>query len=477
MSLQEAGEDAEVDVDHVVRQAASVRVAGVVARQHAEAVGRACRRGAEVDLQRVHGRFLRALALNLVQPRNALEDRLDDVRPVVLRGAEVEQHVHHVCQLGRQHVLAVPRRVLVGLGPVELVLLPERDHDLVDQRVAQPTHLHPEVMASAMMGGGRQLEPATLGRGPDAYDRVLGGRAGDGLAVARDLLVGHLQDDRVDVVARQVVLASALVTGAGAGAEVDGVERHPQVDEERVVTLAGEHLSAAPEVPDRGACHRVVVRERLGAGVVRRDREVVGDPLLTDLLPVLVPLAEEVVGLHDVELRIVEARHSGQRVQERVLVPDVRLELELVTDVVLPITRVVDVDVVVGAVVEPVEVRTARRILERDPVRHHRQLPGRVVRRERIDVGVVRGRVECRVRGFAVARADAHRHGDEYRRHGGRQSQGQLPHGCSSRMCDRPAARAEPSSTCDLRGRLARGSGSERGSQVFPSDHERMFVV
>ena len=158
------------------------------------------------------------------------------------------------------------------------------------------------------------------------------------------------------------------------------------------------------------------------------------DALLTDLLAVPVPLTGDVVGLHDVELRIVEARDSGQRVQERVLVPDVRLELELVTDVVLPVTRVVDVDVVVGAVVEPVEVRTARRILERDPVRHHRQLPGGVVRRERVDVGVVRGRVERRVRGFAVARADAHRHGDEYRRDGGGQSQGQLPHGCSSRV-------------------------------------------
>jgi hypothetical protein len=47
----------------------------------------------------------------------------------------------------------------------------------------------------------------------------------------------------VDAVAGQVILTAALITGADA--QVDGVERRAEVDEERVVALAREHLATA----------------------------------------------------------------------------------------------------------------------------------------------------------------------------------------------------------------------------------------
>src|SRR5437763_1831857 len=134
--------------------------------------------------------------------------------------------------------------------------------------------------------------------------------------------------------------------------------------------------------------------------------------LLRDELALLELLARDRVALLDLELGIVNPAHARQGVQERVLVQVVRLERELVTDVVHAVTRVVDVDVVVRAVIEPVEVRAARGILERDPVCCHRQRARGVWRRERVDIGVVRGWVQRRQRGLAVTRAEAQGHSD-----------------------------------------------------------------
>ena len=75
-------------------------------------------------------------------PRDAGEQRLHDVRAVVLGRIDVEQQVHHMRQLGVEHELAVQRRVLARLGLVEVILLTERDHQLVHQRVAKAAHLH-----------------------------------------------------------------------------------------------------------------------------------------------------------------------------------------------------------------------------------------------------------------------------------------------------------------------------------------------
>ena len=201
------------------------------------------RRHAEVELDRVdRGRALHALVL--VQARDALEQRLHDVRAVVLRGADVEQRVEDRRQLRLHDVLAVERRVAVGRGAVELVLLPERDDDLVHQRVAEARDLDPAVRRCAVPArrAAGHLEPPALGGGPHADDRVARVGAGDGLAVLGHQPLGDLHDDRVDVHPAQVVLALALV--AGELADVEPVEGRAQVDEERIVALADEHLRA-----------------------------------------------------------------------------------------------------------------------------------------------------------------------------------------------------------------------------------------
>src|SRR5204863_5797363 len=126
----------------------------------------------------------------------------------------------------------------------------------------------------------RDLEAAPLGRGPDAHDRVLRAGTRDRLVVTGDLALGHLDHDRVRVVAGQVVLAAALVAGADTGAEVDRVERLAEVDEERIVALAGEHLAATAQRLDALCRESVVIRHRLRADVARHDRQVAPDDLL-----------------------------------------------------------------------------------------------------------------------------------------------------------------------------------------------------
>ena len=74
--------------------------------------------------------------------------RLDDVRPVRLRRAEAEQRVHDRRQLRLDHELPVLLGVAVRSGAVELVLLAERDDDLVDERVAEARDL--DLVAAAV---------------------------------------------------------------------------------------------------------------------------------------------------------------------------------------------------------------------------------------------------------------------------------------------------------------------------------------
>ena len=87
VALQGAGDDLELDVDDVVGEPAAVRVTRVVPAEHAEAVRRGGRRTTQVDLQRV-GRVLAGRAGERIEARDALEQRLDDVRAVLLRSVD-----------------------------------------------------------------------------------------------------------------------------------------------------------------------------------------------------------------------------------------------------------------------------------------------------------------------------------------------------------------------------------------------------
>jgi hypothetical protein len=114
--------------------------------------------------------------------------------------------------------------------------------------------------------------------------------------------------------------------------------------------------------------------------------------------------ARQAVELAHVEIGIVDGRDRAGVVEERLRVAALGREAPLERHVLDGVAVVVDVDLVEDVGIEQVEVRAAVGRLERDVVgdqRHH--VP--VVRvDERVDVGVVGGRVERDERGFAMAR-------------------------------------------------------------------------
>lgn len=219
------------------------------------------------------------------------------------------------------------------------------------------------------------LRVLALGRRPDAHDRLVRG-LGD--HVRRDL-----QGDRVDVVALERVVADL--------GEVPAVQQveDAQVGEERVVGLAGERRRVVGKLVDRLVAQLLVVRHGGLADVRGRHRDVVGElRLVLDLL-VLQLEQLDVVRLRDVQVGVVEALDRARVVQERLLVLDVRLEGEAVEQVALPVTVVVDVEVVLRVLGELVEVRAAAGLLEGDPVGDDRRRVGLVGADERVDVRVV----------------------------------------------------------------------------------------
>ncbi len=144
---------------------------------------------------------------------------------------------------------------------------------------------------------------------------------------------------RVDVVAGQGVLADL--------AEVAAVEQveDPQVEEERVVGLAGEALPAAREVDDGLVAQLLVVRHRRRADPRRRDRRV-GDP--GDERRAVERRLQR-VGLPEQQVLVVERRDRPVVVEERVVAPLVDvLERPPEDGVRLGVAVVVDVDVVRG---------------------------------------------------------------------------------------------------------------------------------
>ena len=206
------------------------------------------------------------------------------------------------------------------------------------------------------------------------------------------------------------------------------VEDRAEVDEERVVGRADERLAAAGHAADRLRGDLAVVRDTVfGPALAGATGTSLRDPPRPDLLAV-VRLAVEVVGLDEVEVRIVDRVDGRGRVQERLRVAEALVELPAVGDVRPPVARVVDLDVVAGLGIELAEVRPARRLLQRDPVRDDRQAAGGVGRGERVDVRVVGRRVGEDLRGLAMAgaggEADRQRAGGERGRRGRAQDGG-----------------------------------------------------
>src|SRR5262249_817256 len=182
-----------------------------------------------------------------------------------------------------------------GLGPVEPVLLAERDDHLVDQRIAETRDLTVRAMTMAL-----HRDRLALGRGPDADHRIVGLLVRDGLAIPRDVGLRNLQDDRLHRAAGEVVDPTALVAQAGSG-QVDRVENPAQRREERVLALAGEHLATARQTLYRTRLRLLVVRNGLRPHVARGRRNVLGDDLRVALGD-----PGHGVGLDDVPVRAVD---------------------------------------------------------------------------------------------------------------------------------------------------------------------------
>ena len=141
------------------------------------------------------------------------------------------------------------------------------------------------------------------------------------------------------------------------------------------------------------------MRRRARADVVRRRSQVRPERGL-----VMAGHPGDAVELADVPVRIVQRGDRPGVVEERVVVPPLGPEAELVGDVVLPVAVVVDVDRVERVRVEVEEVRPPRGLLERDVVRDDRDGVRPVRAHERIEVRVVGGRIVRDQGRFAVAR-------------------------------------------------------------------------
>ena len=182
------------------------------------------------------------------------------------------------------------------------------------------------------------------------------------------------------------------------------IEDRAEVDEERIVTLAREHLPASRDVGDRRTRQRFVVRRRARADVVRRDRSVRKKRHRLARVAVRLELDQrQVVVLRPVPVRAVERRDRPGVVEERVRVPRDRVEPELVAQVIPAVPVVVDLDLVENRVVERREVRPAGGLFERDEVRDHRDSVRVVRAHERVQVGVVGSRVLADQRRLRVA--------------------------------------------------------------------------
>jgi hypothetical protein len=143
------------------------------------------------------------------------------------------QHRNQVGQLGRDHVVE-ELNVLRRPRGVEPVLRADRNHDLVDERLAQTRDLDPvaDALQRAVIAG----DPSRLAvrRRPHADHRI----------VVDEPVDRNPQRQRVDIEPGHVVLAGSGGerdhVGGVEGRQPGEIEHRPEVDEERVVPRPSE---------------------------------------------------------------------------------------------------------------------------------------------------------------------------------------------------------------------------------------------
>ena len=183
----------------------------------------------------------------------------------------------------------------------------------------------------------------------------------------------------MDVLVIEVVLAA----GRAQGIEAENVEDRTQVRVERIVALAGPDPDAAVQVVDRGVGQAVVVggvAGRGGADHVGRRQQVaaehharwvlVADPAHRDRVRLRPVPAQVLRSVEGDPLGQDASRHVRRVVEERRRIDRRGAESEGEGHVAPAIPDVVDVELVTDVIAESIEVRAARRILERHVVRH-----------------------------------------------------------------------------------------------------------
>ncbi len=236
----------ELDVDNVVREPSAVREALIVSTDDSEPVGFGSRgdRGVQAN------HLARRDALGHVQPLDACKEHRHQICAGGRRGRDAVDGLDEPRHLGVLDPLE-ELAVTAGFGGVEQVLAADRDDHLVDQRATQPAHLHHVAGGFDASVGVEHFHARPRGRAPDPDDGV-----GAGVAALGHLVGWHLDRNAVDVVAVESVVAHL--------AQVTAVEQveHAQVEEERVVGLAGERHAATFEGRDGLLAQGCVIRHR-----------------------------------------------------------------------------------------------------------------------------------------------------------------------------------------------------------------------
>src|SRR5713101_4439764 len=197
------------------------------------------------------------------------------------------------------------RELLVMDRPlgVPVVLLAERDDDLVEQRVAQPRHL--SVRAAVDMAGAlgvKNSRTVSFGGGPYPDDRPVV------LGYPRDR---HLQGDRMYVQELGGVDTRCRLETLGLGEDLEvlewpqiaEVEYRAEVDVEAFCALACEHPAAVGKRVHGGPRQRGVVGRGQRADVAWRADQALAQPVLPPAIA-----AGDRVGLPAVPVRALQRR-------------------------------------------------------------------------------------------------------------------------------------------------------------------------
>ena len=329
-------------------------------------------------------------------------------------------------------------RLVLGLASIPFVLLRRVDDELVDEWIGHARNLDARRRIDGVVGAAkyRHLRPRRAGVHADHRARSRRrGRAVDGHAANR-----QFDCDRADIEAAETIDPERInVVRVFRGrerrqiaAEVQRIERRPEIDVERFGANAGEHADAGRRIRvDALRRQRFVIRHRRGTDVGRHRHERATGIELRALTAADLGHRVRLPARQSFRARAIEGSNALQQAAQRgdVRIAEqrngrrqpagtadrtiLRFEPEFVDDVFgLAVGVVVDVDPIADGITEAEIVGTIARILSGPDVQDKGDLAivgrareiGRVVAHECVHIGVVGRWILRDERRFAVAR-------------------------------------------------------------------------